>query len=232
MTYVVQTELAGSIPKALLNSRLKKTLLGVHRLQTRFVIQFRHPCELGRLYWTANMFMTLLASFVCVWVGDGGKMEWTLVGVASGAWILSFMLFVLLMKKDYRGTLWSSKLGKDATCELFASADDDVKAKVFECNKKQWIKIRPLVKVWVLDNWWRWRDENPEWFTVSLVAKVSEDMIPEEEDREKLRAMRGRGERRGSAADVLDGEVIAALGGSPQASPRRVEKRQVQPVLM
>ena len=37
------------------------------------VIQFRHPGEMGGLYWTLNMFLALLGSFVCVWVGGGGK---------------------------------------------------------------------------------------------------------------------------------------------------------------
>ena len=35
------------------------------------VIQLRHPNELGGLYWTANMFLGLLASFVCEGVGGG-----------------------------------------------------------------------------------------------------------------------------------------------------------------
>ena len=42
------------------------------------LIQFRHPGELGGIYWTVNMLLALLASFVCVWVGGGGATEWTL----------------------------------------------------------------------------------------------------------------------------------------------------------
>ena len=57
------------------------------------VIQTRHPGELGGLYWTANTFLALLASFVCVWVGGGGTTERALVGAASGLWILTFVLF-------------------------------------------------------------------------------------------------------------------------------------------
>jgi len=39
------------------------------------VIQMRHPGELGGFYRTATTFLALLASFVCVWVGDGGTTE-------------------------------------------------------------------------------------------------------------------------------------------------------------
>ena len=52
------------------------------------------------------MFLALLASFVCVWVGDGGRAEWLLVGAACGAFTLSFGLFLPLMKKEYRRTFW------------------------------------------------------------------------------------------------------------------------------
>ena len=58
------------------------------------------------MFWTANMFLALLASFVCVWVGDGGRAEWLLVGAACGAFTLSFGLFLPLMKKEYRRTFW------------------------------------------------------------------------------------------------------------------------------
>ena len=57
------------------------------------VIQFRHPGEMGGMYWTANMFLALLASFLCVWAGGGGRVEWMLVSAASGAFTLSFGLF-------------------------------------------------------------------------------------------------------------------------------------------
>ena len=52
------------------------------------VIQFRHPYELGGLYWTGNMVMAVLASFGSVWVYlQSGKDEveegeaWALVGL-------------------------------------------------------------------------------------------------------------------------------------------------------
>jgi len=55
--------------------------------------------ELGGLYLTANMFLVLVASFVRLWIGGCGRMEWMLVLAASGAWVLTFLLIVLLVKK-------------------------------------------------------------------------------------------------------------------------------------
>ena len=89
------------------------------------VIQFRNYPDLGGFYWTANLFLALLASFVCVWVGDGGMAEWTLVGTTSGAFTLSFGLFFLLMKKEYRRTFFDTKTGKQWTMDFFLKGKYD-----------------------------------------------------------------------------------------------------------
>ena len=118
------------------------------------VIHFRHDAELGGLFWTLNMFLALAASFVCVWVGDGGMVEWTLVGAASGAWVLTFGLFLLLMKKGYRRTFFSTRTGKQWTMNFFLKGtEDSVKKVTVGHNQKQWRSIRGEVKEWVLLNY-------------------------------------------------------------------------------
>ena len=145
------------------------------------VIQFRADAELGGLFWTVNMVLALAASFVCVWVGCGGRREWMLVGAASGAWVLAFGLFFLLMKKGYGRTFFTTRKGKQWTMDFFVKGEDDeAKSIVLKHNKKQWRKIRGEVKEWVLGNWWRWEEEKPEWFTESWIAKVPPDMFPSE----------------------------------------------------
>jgi len=141
------------------------------------VIHFRGPQDLGGSYWTVNMFMSLLASFACVWVG-GGAIAWTLVGVGSGAWLLTFGLILLIMKKEYRRTFFSTKTAKQATMDKFKVEDDAVKASLLKKNKHHWKAIRGDVKEWVLENYWRWEEERPKWFTASWIAKVPIDMIP------------------------------------------------------
>ena len=145
------------------------------------VIHFRHSGELGGMYWTANMFLALLASFACVWVGDGGVTEWTLVGAASGLWIFTFALFLLLMKKEYRRTFFTTLTGKEFFLNMFLkNKDDKTKSVILSRNKRLWVGIREDVKKWVLLNWWRWEADRPEWFTESWIAKVPSDMIPSE----------------------------------------------------
>ena len=167
------------------------------------LVHFRGPQELGGLYWTLNIFLVLAASFVSVWVGGGGRMEWTLVLAASGAWVLTFGLSVLLMKKEYRGTFVGTQTGKKQIMERFSQAvDDSVRSSVMKKNKKQWAGIREDVKAWVQANWWRWEEEKPKWMTVSWLAKVPPDMIPEAAP--AARRIRASARRRNSFATGME----------------------------
>jgi len=145
------------------------------------VIHFRGPQELGGLYWTVNMFLTLLASFICVWIGGGERMEWNLVGALSGAWVVVFGLFLLLIQREYWLTFFTLSTAKQQVMDRFNSEDESVKAGVFKKNKKMWRAIREDVKEWVQANWWRWKEEKPEWFSEAWIGRVDADMIPLED---------------------------------------------------
>jgi len=51
-------------------------------------------------------------------------MEWALVGAASGAWVFTFGLFLLLTKKGYRRTFFDTARGKDLTMDYFLRGRD------------------------------------------------------------------------------------------------------------
>ena len=177
------------------------------------VIQFRGDAELGGLFWTLNLFLALLASFVCVWVGDGGRVEWTLVGAASGAFTLSFVLFLLLMKKEYRSSFFDTKTGKQWAMDFFLKGEDDeAKQNVLDCNKKQWARIRDEVKEWVQANWWRWKEEKPEWFSLAWQSRVPEEWIDDAEERVRLEQVRETGRRR-SSVEMVRGVFGKGKGG-------------------
>jgi len=181
------------------------------------LIHFRGPQELGGLYWTLNMFLALVASFASVWIGAGGRVEWMLVGAASGAFTLSFGLFLLLMKKEFRKTFIGTQTGRQQITERFIQAvDDSVKASVMKKNKKQWRAIRSEVKEWVGANWWPWEAEKPEWMTESWIAKVPPDMIPSEA-KQAAQGIRANARRRSSL-----GALVVA---------KEEDTRAVQPVL-
>jgi len=175
------------------------------------VINFRHPNELGGLYWTMNMFLALAASFGSVWVyaengGEevGEKDAWMMVGCLGGAWFITFAVFLGLMKKGYRRTFFSTTSGKANTSNYFLlRTDESVRCIMITDNKLLWREMRADVKTWVLKNWWRWMEEKPDWFTEAWVKKLPDDFIPADDDEVKLEAIRKKGRRR-SAGDALD----------------------------
>ena len=108
-------------------------------------------------------------------------MEWALVGAMSGAWVLTFGLFLLVMKKEYRRTFFTTLTGKEFIMNIFLkNKDDKAKGVILGKNKRLWKSIRGEVKEWVFGNWWRWEEEKSEWMTESWIAKVPDDFIPKE----------------------------------------------------
>jgi len=43
-----------------------------------------------------------------------------------------------------------------------------------------WQSIRPQVCEWLKENWPRWVEEKPEWFTPVFISKVDDDLLPPE----------------------------------------------------
>jgi len=208
------------------------------------VIQFRGDGEMGGLYWTVNMFLALLASFASVFVyyADAGeeveliktglnsttfeieeRVAWTLVGSLSGAWVSVFGVFLLLMKKEYRRTFFTTRTGKQWTMDYFLKGTEDaVKKEMVDHNKKQWRAIREDVKEWVQANWWRWKEEKPEWFSLAWQSRVPREWITDVEERARLEEAREKGRRR-SSVEIVRGVFgtgkgkVYAEGAEPEA---------------
>jgi len=148
------------------------------------LIHMRNPQELGGLYWTFNTMMAVIVCYVSVWVYlDGGgkgveeRTAWLMVTLTSFSWAVTFGVFLLLMKKEFRKAFFSLEKGKDATMARFESDDEAIKASIIRKNKKQWRAIREDVREWVQSNWWRWSEERPAWMTESWMSKIPAEWI-------------------------------------------------------
>jgi hypothetical protein len=141
------------------------------------------------------------------------SVAWTIVGGLSGLGVSFFACFLLLMKPAYRSTFFSTETGYAWVQSYFvAGQTDEVKKRIFEHNKKQWMSIRDDVKAWTMENWERWEEEKPDWFNDNFVASLDDDMIPaaslrkmnggSRRRRSSLGDLLGGGERRGSSAIV------------------------------
>jgi hypothetical protein len=183
------------------------------------LVQFRGPGVLGGSYWTGNMLLSIAAPFGAVAVffaSDASKTSslaaTTARGLASalcGAWVLVFLLFLLLMNSSHRHTFYSTQTCKSWVCSYFTKdgATDASKMEIHTHRRRLWKHLRPEVKEWTLANWARFEREDPEWFTSALVAQVDDDMIPPD-TLERLKREGGGKRRRSSLGDVLGGASV------------------------
>ena len=193
------------------------------------LIQFRHPGELGGLYWSLNVLSAFAMSAASVVIyyekGAGDIMEqanaWTLAGVLVGAWILVFSLFLALSKKKYRITFWSTKTGCQHVMDHFLKeADDEARSEILLNNSRMWKSIRDQVMHWTMDNWWRWQEEKPAWLTDVWMSHVPLNMIPRE-DKMRISSIKLR---RKSAIKVS----MARAGGVVQPVVGKEEDKKLQ----
>eukprot|EP00519_Triparma_laevis_P012762 CAMPEP_0182500664 /NCGR_PEP_ID=MMETSP1321-20130603/9697_1 /TAXON_ID=91990 /ORGANISM="Bolidomonas sp., Strain RCC1657" /LENGTH=248 /DNA_ID=CAMNT_0024705163 /DNA_START=34 /DNA_END=777 /DNA_ORIENTATION=+ len=107
------------------------------------IIQFRHPYEVGGLYFSLNMFLPLLALtlLLALDLAKGNLSESTLalltslVTVLGGSLIFLLGAFLLLMDKEYWQTFMSTETGGQMKRRMFLEGNDAMKASVFASNK-------------------------------------------------------------------------------------------------
>jgi hypothetical protein len=134
---------------------------------------------------------------------------WHVVGSLSGAWLVFFLTFLLLMKSKFVSTFFSLQTGHAWVKSFFLDYEEDrIKMFVHGQNRKQWASIREDVKQYTMENWERWEEEKPEWFSDNFRAAVDDDMIPPESLR-KLK-IAGSKRRRSSLGDILGGGARAS----------------------
>jgi hypothetical protein len=171
--------------------------------------------------------MALAASFVATHVyyasledGEEGVIDqsvaWTIVFSLSSSWLVLFFTFLFLMKPKFIATFFSTQAFHILLKNKFIHGETDEKKMVVHGqNRKQWASIREDVKAYTLENWERWEEEKPAFFTAAFKASVDDDMIPAE----SLRGMRGEGggRRRSSLGDLLGTTRVAPVAGEEGA---------------
>ncbi|GMH92017.1 hypothetical protein TrST_g565 [Triparma strigata] len=190
------------------------------------IVHFRHPYELGGLFWSINMFLPLLG-LVAVIASDLPKgifSEATLELFTSyimvlGFSLLSFLsLFLLLMNKEYRHTFFSMETGAHLTRSAFTDGEDDFeKSYLIGCNEDQWkLFIGDEVEAWVKENWTTWEGEKPDWFTDQWISNVPREMIPKKMiDKEKS-----------STAKVTESRRTNRISKISKVAPEGLEERE------
>ena len=103
---------------------------------------------------------------------------------------------------------------------------DEIRAQIHGFRRAKWAAIREDVRVWTLENWGRWEEEQPEWFDEGFFGKVDDEMIPVD----ALRRMNGHsgGRRRSSIGDVFGGGVEASVRERRRSSVKGGRKSLVR----
>jgi hypothetical protein len=188
------------------------------------IVQVRASAELGGAYWSLSMFLAIVGSFAAIVVyydrtaaGDVVMQESSMrliVGSLSAAWVVCFAVFLLLIKKEFLRTFFSFETGNEwAQKKLLVGKTDLEKADMFTINKRKWERVEDVAKEWIQDNWFRWEEESPAWFTEAWKSNIPDDWLtPEELSRQKLA---GGGQRRRSSAFGVVGRMSAPVVPEP-----------------
>ena len=62
-------------------------------------------------------------------------------------------------------------------------------------SRHHWVSIEGEIKKWVESNWAKWEEEQPDWFTDVMKAKVPVDFIPADGDARRRESVKDRASR-------------------------------------
>ena len=153
---------------------------------------FRHPYELGGIYFAFNLFTTPIASF---WLAShyvrfteenpegltivfSERAVYSVIGGLTLAQLAVFFLFFLrCMNPNYTHTFYSTKSGNDNACDYFLQHEsDEGKIRVINDNKHKWARIAPDVAKWIDERWPVWEESQPPWLNEKVKDKISDFM--------------------------------------------------------
>ncbi|GMI39116.1 hypothetical protein TeGR_g7043 [Tetraparma gracilis] len=192
----------------------------------------RHPEEVGGWGWVMSVMSALTCCVFAVFTHTSSGAEsdkgWVL-GVAGALgllWVGSFASMVLLMKPEYRKTMYSTTSGREYAMGQFIKADNDEKrARIFPTSNALWSPIHEEVEGWVKENYWRWEAEKPEWFTDHVKSTIRDDLLPEEEKYHPLIGVVGVNRRKN------DAELDVLRKRAKFAKTSALKKGAIQPVV-
>jgi hypothetical protein len=183
------------------------------------MVQFRHPNEVGGLYWAFGFVLTMGSLPVAIIVSESDLTEkasnlaWTVVRYFIPGSLVCFAVFFLNIERKYWHTFWSTQRGKDLTISSFLDGKcDAMKFGVFKRSRHHWVSIEGKVRDWVGENWATWEEEKPEWLTDQKKAMVPVEFIPASGDARRTESL-----RRAS----VDNKAEEGLGGGLRESLRR-----------
>jgi hypothetical protein len=183
------------------------------------IVQFRHPNEVGGMYWMFGFVLTMGSLPFAIILAERGdvaeeqlKLAWRVVGSVIPCTVVLLAFFFFNIEKKYWSTFLSFQRGKDLTIKSFRAGNDDAAkaAYTFQMSKHHWKSIEEEVRVWVETNWERWEEEKPDWFDEAMRARMPIEYTPGAGDARRRESVRRASIRRASVGLDNGGALIAS----------------------
>ena len=119
----------------------------------------------------------------------------TVLGSLVAIWFVSAVTFALVIKRKYLHTFYDMDTASTFNRKAFLHLREDQ-----DLDKAGFLTIHPdiymawgdeLIKPWTINNWNRWEEEKPAWFTDKWIESVPNEYIPFEW-RVKYKKTKGR----------------------------------------
>jgi hypothetical protein len=139
------------------------------------------------------------------YVCEESELEASLLSAAICLFVLSmlsFSGFLLSINREYWVTFFDTRTGPQFAVDNYKAAEtDSSRFEIFGHHVTYYDSITEGLMKWLTDNWDRWEEEKPDWFTAAAVSNIPEDMLPmkfklglgldKKERRESLKKMVG-----------------------------------------
>ena len=155
------------------------------------IIHLRGSCEMGGFYFLVSILISLASSFVSSHIYskhyegddklDANTLQ-TILTVMSAIWITSLITFVSVINKKYLRTFYNLDTASQYSRKIVLNCREDQ-----DEYKSGALTEHPdiyaawgdeLLKPWTLENWNRWEEEKPAWFTDAWIDNVPNHYIP------------------------------------------------------
>ena len=103
---------------------------------------------------------------------------WAVISGISSLWFLTFTAFIFSIKSEYIHTFFTTMTGKQQLHRIFHNAKDDKeKMSVFRKHRSYYKEIEEEVREFVAQNFYRFEEEKPEWWTAALKSRIPDDLL-------------------------------------------------------
>ncbi len=131
-------------------------------------------------------------------------------------WLLSLASFFLLAKREHLPSFWSNETAAEYTKRVKWDGQPDERFRAVLLVKVHPSLLRliaPEARIWIEQNWKRWTNDKPDWFTDRWKRGLPDSVLPQQ----VLKRLGGANRRRSSLSEQLGG--VGAVSPLPLPVP-------------